>query len=223
MPSLDKSVKEVKGIGEERAKELQALDIHTIEDLLEYFPYRYEDYRIRPLHEVADGEKVTVKGQVYGEPSVQFYGRKKSRLSVRVVVDQTPVKAVWFNRHFIKKQLRSGKELILTGKWDRRRKQITVSRHAFADSKRGKEMEGTLEPVYSVTTNLSNAFMQKIIREALAAYGTEIDEILPEELVKKYKLMPRAQAIEHIHFPAMRSRASWRDAASHMKSCFCFN
>ena len=54
-------------------------EIYTVEDLLEYFPYRYEDYRLRDLSEVKHEEKVTVEGKVHSEPSLTYYGRKRSR------------------------------------------------------------------------------------------------------------------------------------------------
>jgi ATP-dependent DNA helicase RecG len=90
------------GVGEERAKAFAGLGIHSIGDLLEYFPSRYEDYRVRDLTEVKDGERVTLAGTVYGEPSVRFYGKRKSRLSVKMVMDRVVVTAVWFNQTFVK-------------------------------------------------------------------------------------------------------------------------
>ncbi|GAB7388094.1 ATP-dependent DNA helicase RecG [Bacillaceae bacterium] len=199
-PALSESVMKLQGVGEERAKDLRSLGIETIQDLLEYFPYRYEDYRIRDLAQVRDGEKVTVKGTIYGEPSVRFYGQNKSRLSVRIVVDRIAVTAVWFNRHFLKNQLQTGREIVITGKWERGRQQITVSEHRFPESSKGKEI-GTLQPVYSTCGSLTQAFLRRIIRQALARYGNLLGEILPAELVARYKLMPRREAIARIHFP----------------------
>jgi ATP-dependent DNA helicase RecG len=198
---LRKPVTAVKGIGAERALDLATLGIHTVQDLLEYFPYRYEDYRIRDLSEAEDGEKITIIGTVYGEPVVRFYGKSKSRLTVKVVVDRVVVTAIWFNRQFLKQQLRAGREIMLSGKFERARLQLTVSDHQFLDTGKATAKQGTIEPVYSTTAHLQVKQMRRWIKEALAQFGDAVEEILPEYLVQKYKLAPRREAIRNIHFP----------------------
>jgi len=190
----------LKGIGPEKAQELKILKIETIQDLLEHFPYRYEDYQVRDLSEVKDGEKVTIAGVIYGEPVLRFYGRQKSRLSVKVVVDRVVVTAVWFNQHFLKNQLTPGREIRLTGKFERSRLQITVSSHSF---KMGQAPAGeeTIQPVYSTTSSIPVKQMRKWVKQALEAYGKEVEEILPSYLIQKYRLASRADAIRYIHFP----------------------
>jgi len=65
-------VRTIAGVGPQKAKELGAFGIVSALDLLEYFPFRYEDYRIRDLAEVKDGEKITIQGTIYGEPLLQM-------------------------------------------------------------------------------------------------------------------------------------------------------
>ncbi|MFY0544496.1 ATP-dependent DNA helicase RecG [Brevibacillus sp. H7] len=188
------------GVGEERAKALAGIGIETIGDLLEYFPTRYEDYRVRDLTEVKDGERVTLAGTVYGEPSVRFYGKRKSRISVRLVIDKVVVTAVWFNQTFVKSRLSPGKEILVTGKWDRHKLQITVSEMTEVDSDRARK-RGELAPIYPLGGDVTHAFLRKTIQQALSHFGEKIPEILPADIVSRYRLMPRAQAIYGIHFP----------------------
>ncbi|HAQ08397.1 MAG TPA: DNA helicase RecG, partial [Bacillus bacterium] len=68
--TLNQSVTIIKGIGEEMAETLADMNIRTVSDLLEYFPYRYEDYRLKDLAEVKHDEKVTVEGTVHSEPAL---------------------------------------------------------------------------------------------------------------------------------------------------------
>jgi ATP-dependent DNA helicase RecG len=198
---LQQPVTAVKGIGAERAADLASLDIYTVQDLLEHFPYRYEDYRVRDLSEAEDGEKITIVGTVYGEPVLRFYGKKKSRLTVKVVVDRIVVTAIWFNRQFLKQQLYAGREIMLSGKFERARLQITVSEHHFLDTAKKVPQEGSIQPVYSTNANIQVKQIRRWITEALKEYGSEVEEILPTYLVQKYKLAPRAEAIRNIHFP----------------------
>ncbi|WDV93370.1 ATP-dependent DNA helicase RecG [Brevibacillus parabrevis] len=188
------------GVGEERAKAFAGLGIHSIGDLLEYFPSRYEDYRVRDLTEVKDGERVTLAGTVYGEPSVRFYGKRKSRLSVKLVMDRVVVTAVWFNQTFVKTRLSPGKEILVTGKWDKHKLQITVSEMTEVDSERAAK-RGELSPVYPLGGDMTTTLLRKSIQQALRQYGKEIPEFLPPDIVERYRLMPRVEAFHSIHFP----------------------
>lgn len=193
-------VREVYGVGPQKAKELEAFGIHTVADLLEYYPFRYEDYRLRDLTEVKDGEKATVEGAVYGAPVLQRYGRNKSRLSCKLLIGELLVTAVWFNQPFLKDRIIPGQAVTVSGKWDERRLQITVAKSEFSNS--GSGLSGTLQPVYSVGGDITQAWMRKTIRKALQQYGEHIAEVLPEALMQRYKLVSRKRAIHWIHAPS---------------------
>ncbi|TFE31891.1 ATP-dependent DNA helicase RecG [Cohnella luojiensis] len=188
----------LQGVGPQKAEELHALGISTVGDLIEYYPFRYEDYRIRELSEVKDGERITIQGTIASLPSMQRYGGK-SRLICRVTVESALVTAVWFNRAFLKDQLTVGREITLTGKWDQRRRHITVADSEFPDRSTAKT--GTLQPVYSVGGNITQATIRKLIDRALTQYGSLIPEILPSELLERHSLIPRKEAITRIHRP----------------------
>ena len=76
----------IKGCRRKRAQDLASLGIETIEDLLKYYPFRYEDIQERQLAEIQDQEKVTIKGIVVS-PVVNRFGYKKSRLQFRMMQD----------------------------------------------------------------------------------------------------------------------------------------
>jgi ATP-dependent DNA helicase RecG len=191
-------VTRIQGVGSSRAEELHALGISSVGDLLDHFPFRYEDYHIRSLREARDGEKITVQGTIASAASLQRYGRK-SRLLVRVTVEGLLITAVWFNRPYLQEQLRMGREITMTGKWEARRRQLTVAESEFPD--RGAGKTGTLQPVYAVGGGITQAWMRKTIDRALTQFAASIPELLPAELVMKHQLMPRREAILRIHRP----------------------
>ncbi len=192
-------LREIQGVGLQKVKELELLGIGSVLELLLYFPFRYEDYRLRDLSMVKDGEKITVEGKIFSEPLVQMFGRKKSRLTLKVMVDRFFVTTVWFNRHFLKDKLQPGQTIILTGKWDQRRKQLTVSESEFPGMR--DTQSGALQPVYSATAGIQQKWLRKVIRQALTQYGNLIEENLPPELLDKHKLMPRKRAVWLMHQP----------------------
>ncbi len=191
-------VVKLQGVSSKKAEELHALGISSVGDLIEHYPFRYEDYRIRSLAEVKDGEKITVQGEIASLPVVQRYGGK-SRLTSRLTVEGMLISAVWFNRTFLQDQLTPGRDIIVSGKWDGRRRQVTVADSEFPD--RGASKSGTLQPVYSIGGSITLAWMRKAIDKALTQFGPQIPELLPAELVDKHGLMPRREAIIRIHRP----------------------
>ncbi|MFV8827111.1 ATP-dependent DNA helicase RecG [Alkalihalobacterium sp. APHAB7] len=197
MSQLAQPVTIIKGVGEETAKQLGNIGIYTVGDLLEYYPFRYEDYRIREIHEVDHDERITVAGVIHSEPSVRYFGKKKTRLSVRVLISNVLITAVFFNQGFIKKQLQIGSSITLTGKWDRHRLTLTVSEFKIGEVTRQNE----LAPVYSVGGNLKIATLKKIIYQGLKEYANEIQELLPPFILEKYKLLPKKEAVLRLHYP----------------------
>ena len=197
---LNESVKNVKGIGEKFAEDLNLMNVYTIEDLLHYLPYKYDVLEVLPLSELIHEDKVTIVGRILYEPSLTFYGRKKSRLVLTVDVENVAIKAVMFNRAFAKKQLNAGDTVTLTGKWDAHRLQITVSNY-----RKGAQEDSTeIQPMYSVKGDITNYRLKKVISQALEDYGDQITEILPESYLTAYKLPSRKDAVEMLHFPQNR-------------------
>ncbi|WP_397386433.1 ATP-dependent DNA helicase RecG [Paenibacillus terrigena] len=193
------SLRKVSGVSAPKELELHAFGILSVADLLEYYPYRYEDYRLRDLTEVKDGEKVTVEGKIASPPVVSRFGKNKSRMTCKVMIGDFLVTATWFNRHFLQEQIIAGREIVITGKWEQKRMQITVADSEFPD--RGGGRKGTLQPVYTVGGKITQTWMRKTMVQALTQFGAMIEEVLPYDLVERYHFMPRKQAIALIHHP----------------------
>ncbi|MGF6951166.1 ATP-dependent DNA helicase RecG [Neobacillus sp. B4I6] len=197
-PHLNQSITVIKGIGEETAEIFSEMKIFTIQDLLEYFPYRYEDYRLREITEVQHDEKVTVEGKVHSEPSLVYYGRKKSKLMIRLFVGSHLIKVVFFNQPYLKNKIIINETITVTGKWDAHRQTITANEMQSGTNAKTKDFE----PVYSLRGKLTTKGIRKFISIAFQQYGHFIEETLPAAFIKKYRLLDRQGAIEAMHFPS---------------------
>lgn len=189
-------VSEVKGVGPALRDKFAELGIETVEDLMTTYPSRYENFEVLPITELVHEQKATIEGIVLNEPVVSFFGRKKSRLVVPIQVDEVVVKGVMFNRAFAKKQLTVGEKVIVTGKWDQHRQQITISHY-----KVGEKSTGEIEPVYMLRQIITPFQFKKIIKQAFEQFREQINEILPTRYLDDYKLINRGFAIEQMHFP----------------------
>ncbi len=198
--NLNLPLDQLKGIGPETKKQLEDMRIHTIYDLLEYFPYRYEDFRVRNPEDMKHEEKVTVEGKVHSEPSLVFYGRKKSRLTVKVLIGNVLISAVFFNQPYLKSKLVLGDLITVTGKWDQHRQTITATHLQVGSNQKAQDFE----PVYTVRGSITVKALRKYISAGLTQFGQDIEEIFPDSLLAKYKLMRRSDALRVIHFPPNR-------------------
>ncbi|WP_409275624.1 ATP-dependent DNA helicase RecG [Neobacillus sp. SCS-31] len=195
--NLMQSVKILKGIGDETAELLADMNIVTIKDLLEHFPYRYEDYRLRDLADVKHEERITVEGKVHSEPSLARFGKNKSRMTVRLLVGRYLAQSIIFNQPYLRSKIKISETVTVTGKWDQHRMAITVSEMHFGENRSGK----MFEPVYTLRGSLTMKSMRKYIAQAFELFGNHIEETLPEGLVAKYRLPNRREALKIMHFP----------------------
>ena len=127
---------------------------------------------------------------------LQYYGKKKSRLTVRVLVGRYLITRYVLIGLTIKK-LTLDETVTITGKWDQHRQTIAVSELHFGPVVRQQEVE----PVYSVKGKLTVKQMRRFIAQALKEYGDSIVEVLPDGLLGRYKLLPRYEALKALHFP----------------------
>lgn len=197
---LNDSVTTIKGVGDKFAEALALVNIYTVKDLLYYFPYRYDVFEIKPLSELIHDDKVTIEGRVIHDPSLSFFGKKKSRLTFSVETEGVAIKAVMFNRTFAKKHINQDDIMTLTGKWDAHRLQITVSNY----KKGPAEEQAAIQPMYPLKGELTNLKLKKIISSAIKEYINDVEEIIPEEYLKAYKIPDRKHAILAMHFPKNR-------------------
>lgn len=188
----------IKGVGKALQTKLAELQIVTLEDLLLFFPTRYDNYQVKPLSELIHDQKATIQGEIIAEPVVSFFGKKKSRLTVHIQVENIVVKGIMFNRAFAKKHLQPGDKVTLTGKWDQNRLQITIDHY-----KKGQVNEDEpIQPVYLLKQVIKSDQFKRIVHQAIEQYVEEIVEILPATYLTDYKLMSRTDAIKEIHFPS---------------------
>jgi len=198
--SLAVPIEEAAGVGSKVAKLLRKLGIETVEDLLTTFPRRLEDRSQRKaIIEVQDGEAVTVQGVV----------RTKSRIKVRprlelikvAVDDGTGVLfAIWFNQPWIWDEIEQGKEYSFFGKVQIRFGERQIENPIWELA--GKDFHtGRWVPIYPSTEGLSQGTLRAIIKRNLARFGPLIEDLLPEGVRKRQKLLPRRKAIAGIHFP----------------------
>lgn len=188
---------QIKGIGPKRLAVLQELNINTVEDLILYLPTRYEDNTVIDLNEAEDQSTVTVQGEVYSSPTVAFFGRNKSKLTVHIMVNQIAVKCVFFNQPYLKKKIELHGTVTVKGKWNRSKQEINGNRMFFNQQENLNDTQ--LEAVYRIKEGIKQKQLRDHIRQSLN--DVVIHEWLSDELRNKYKLETLEFTLNHLHHP----------------------
>lgn len=197
----------IKGVGEAQAKKFAIIGVHSVQDLLENFPRRYEDYsNVIPLTRLEPGP-VTIKATITAVKS--RYVRRGMHITEALALDEdgvSSVRLVWFNQPYRAAAIKPNEAYFISGNFE-------LSRSRFALLNPSTELvsefpvnTARIIPVYRETKGLTSKQIRKALREALISHPSTNEETLPDWLIKQEKLMGRAEATLAMHFPESASQ-----------------
>ena len=194
-------IREIKGIGEKAEKTFSKIGIHTVGDLIRYYPRGYEVYEDPvAVGEIEEGHTMTVSGAIYGR--VQVSGSPKMQITTLYLKDLTgTLKVIWFRMPFLRNTLSRGGVITLRGRIVRKKDGLVMEHpEIFYPSSKYEEKRSSLQPVYPLTSGLTNNAVLKAIRQAVEM--TDLGEgSLPEGIAERYGLAGYQEAVRGIHFP----------------------
>lgn len=201
---LSSPVTEVKGVGTAIADKLYALGIRTVEDLLYFFPRRYDDFsEIVPIAKLAPGN-VTLKAKV--ESTAGRHIRRGMHVTEAVLADATgKTRAVWFNQKYRAEQLTKGGEYYFSGTYSMQRNRYVLQNPAAEQAQTMGVSTARIVPVYPETAGFKSHQIRKLIRELLPLVSM-LPETLPPELVAREKLFGINATLKNVHFPETDQR-----------------
>ena len=185
----------LKGLGKKTITELKNLEIYSINDLIEHYPYKYNLLKLNNIDEIEDGENIIIEGIVASPPLLRRINPRLNILLFKVNTNKKLINIIIYNRAYIKKNLLLGKEITIFGKWDEKRNTITATNILFS-----KIINNTYESIYHLTNGISNKTMTKIINNVLLLKPS-FDDYVPEYLNEKYNFISKDAAIRKIHNP----------------------
>lgn len=195
MIQLNSPIADLKGFGPKSAEKFTKLDLYTVEDLLLYFPFRYEDFKSKSVFELLDGEKAVITGTVVTPANVQYYGFKRNRLSFKIKQGEAVIAVSFFNQPYLADKIEMGAEVAIFGKWDQ-------NKSALTGMKVLAQVEDDMQPVYHVTQGVTQTQLIKAIKAAFeSGVLDQLTESLPDLLRTKYRLLSRQEAVQAMHFP----------------------
>lgn len=197
MLSLEDSVTNLSGVGPKKFEALKTLSIFTIEDLLTYYPRRYENFEEQDIHEAQNDEKLTVSGTVMSEPVIIRFGGRKSRLTFRLMVDDDVIMVTFFNQPYLKKQIVLGKDVAVYGKWDATHARLTGNK-LIKQTTDGNNVSA----IYPANKQIKANTIKKLVKQAFNEYQHVVANLIPQPLIDRFHLMTRRDMMKEMHFPS---------------------
>ncbi len=194
----------LKGIGPKRSVLFQKIGIQTVEDLLYYFPRRYEDRsRVSAIGELKAGVTACIKAEILFIKARRSF--KKSFTIIELILgDQTgKVCAVWFNQPYLKNSLKAGERVFLYGRVDlyKGRLQMNNPQFEILDREDDAVSIDKIVPVYSLPEGVSQKIFRTAVRHVLDQYISGVIDCLPFDIRQRRGLLNIALSLRNIHFP----------------------
>ena len=187
-------LQQLKGVGEKTIEHFYQSNIYNLEELVSYYPYKYQILQPDTLEDSDEKVTLTINATVTDSGKVSYIRKNFNSLRFKVESYGKIINVTIFNRAFLKTHLRVGKEITLIGKYNNKTNMFTAN-----DIKLSK-LEGTeIIPVYHLIKGLKNNSLHTIIVEALKEI--KLEDYIPETYQSKYQLLSKQEAIKKIHIP----------------------
>lgn len=191
----------LKSLTAKETEKIKNLNINTLHDLLYYFPRAYDDRtNIKKIEELRGDEYVVLKVQFLAVSTPYIPGRLKMT-KARATDGTGVIDVVWFQMPYLAKSLKIGEDYILIGHV-KRGYNFQMTNPEYKKVSNQIEMEkGEILPVYSTVKNFAQNSLRKVLKKNIISNRKYFYENIPDEIIKKYKIMDRQTALNEIHFP----------------------
>jgi ATP-dependent DNA helicase RecG len=206
--SLQTEVRMVKGVGPQRAELLAKRGILTLEDLLNYLPFRYEDrIHFSRVKDVQPGGTYTLRARVMSGQAVRgMYGRD-AIYHLLVQDDSGSLPCKFFHGGYLEDRLKPGQQLILHGKVEidklrpARREMVNPQIELLSSEEVDSTEMGRIVPIYEAVGTFGSRMIRRAIYNTLQNLDSNIPDVLPPALREKLNYPARREALIHTHFP----------------------
>ncbi len=199
---LSADITAVRGIGQKQSQLLEKLGLHTIEDMIYYFPRRYDDYsELKLIKDLSYGEEVTILAWVKNLTS--FTTRNKGRKIIQAVVsdDTGSIQLMWFNQEYHLRYLRKNMFLSISGKVEQYMGRLVMYHPDYEQVDQEQLNTKRIVPVYALTAQLSQRWLRRSMYNVITHWAPRMPEFLTEYILEDADLMHLPTALQEIHFP----------------------
>lgn len=191
----------IRGVGIKQAQHLHKLGLHSIEDMLFFFPRRYDDYsQLRTISQLQYGQEVSIVACVQ---SINTFQTKRSiKITEAVVSDTTgSIRLLWFNADFHMRYLRKSMYLSISGKTDYYLGRPVIYHPDYEPIDQQQLHTNRIVPVYPLTALITQRWLRRTMYNTISFWSPRLADFMPDGILDKTDLPDLQTAIKQVHFP----------------------
>lgn len=186
---------DINKIGDKTLLYLNDMGIYNIENLINYYPYKYEIIKRSNIDELIDGDKIIIDGIVESNPTIFYYGKRKNAMNFRIRTNDRILLVSIYNRGFMKNKINVGTNVTVIGKYNKQNNKVIAS-----DIKLSLLPDKTtVDVIYHESSKINSKELNGYINEALKHYSPK--QYIPNYLMEKYKFQNKLLCLKEIHNP----------------------
>ena len=187
---------DIKGIGINKLSSFNNHNIYDENDLINFFPFRYENIKRSDESNLNDGDKIIIDGIIESVPSLFYFNRKMNKMSFRLNSGNNLYNVSIYNRGFLKPKLGINSKVTIIGKFDKKKTSIIASdiRFGLLDVNEG------IFPIYHSISGINSNEIHKYINEVIGKI--DVIDFLPSYLCDKYNFISKNDAVNNVHNPS---------------------
>lgn len=191
-----KQLEDLKGLGPKTRNSLSKMGILKTEDLLCYYPFRYDVLKRSNIELLNQNDKIIVDGVVETIPTVFHINRKLNKMNFRFQSQEKLLQVIIFNRAFLKEKLTIGTSVVVIGKYDKNKNSIIASDIQFGSLPEIPKIEAVYHSNYGIGSKQIKSYLLQILEEPIS-----VVDYIPQEMKEQYHFMEKEQSLMMIHFP----------------------
>jgi len=199
---LDAPLTVLQGIGPSKALMLKSLGLETLEDLLYFFPRRYDDYsRLKPINRLTVKENVTIIATV--QSGATFKRGKPPRDITEIIVSDgtSPLRLIWWNQTWPIRSYRPGMQVVIAGRVDLYLGRFVISNPDIEQIEQEHLHTNRIVPVYPLTSGLTQKTVRKMMFDTVTFWAPRAPDYLPPAIISSAEVVNLPRALSQIHFP----------------------
>ncbi|PJE64942.1 DNA helicase RecG [Candidatus Saccharibacteria bacterium CG10_big_fil_rev_8_21_14_0_10_47_8] len=198
--TVNSPVNELKGAGPELVKKLAVLGVHSIGNLIGYYPRRYEDYSHMSAIDKLRPGVVTIEAKI--SQATGRYVRRGMHITEAIASDDSgSVRLIWFNQPYRAGAVKHGASYFIAGEYALRRSRFSILNPSIELASDFPVNTARIVPIYRETKGLKSSVIRKLVLQAIKSVK-DLDEHLPKWLIDGEKLVVYSRAVSEMHFPS---------------------
>jgi ATP-dependent DNA helicase RecG len=200
--ALDAKLTVLQGVGPRHAETLGRLGLHTLGDMLYYYPRRYDDYsQLKPIKDLFYGEQITVIGTIQSVNTRPIRGGKASIVEVIISDGTGGLRLSFFNQPWLANRFKTGDAISVSGKIDQYLGRLVMNGPDWESVEVESLHTNRIVPIYPLTERVTQKWLRGLMKQVVEYWAPAVADALPKSVRSSARLMPLDQALLQVHFP----------------------